>query len=118
MTILADLVIKDLRKTRSYIDVYDKFKTELDPFSNLFSDISHAMYFEQKALVREQLITAIGERNIDITGIGSAIFNKPNITMHAGREWHDLSPIFCSANINLNLTPLWHCLPPIYVYCV
>ena len=105
MTILADLVIKDLRKTRSYIDVYDKFKTELDPFSNAFSDISHAMYFEQKALVREQLITAIGERNIDITGIGSATFNKPNITMHAGREWHDLSPVFCSANINLNLTP-------------
>ena len=28
MTTLADLVIKDLRKTRSYIDVYDKFKTE------------------------------------------------------------------------------------------
>ena len=105
MTTLANLVIKDLRETETYVDVYDKFKSQLDPFSNAFSDISHAMYFEQKALVREQLIRAIGERNIDITGIGSATYNKPNIKMHKGREWNDLSPVFCSANINLNLTP-------------
>ena len=105
MTTLADLVIKDLRKTETYVDVYAKIKSELDPFSDAFSDISHAMYFEQKALVREQLIGAIGERNIDITGIGSATFDKPNIKMHVGREWNDLSSVFCSANINLNLTP-------------
>ena len=63
------------------------------------------MYFEQKAIAREQVINVVGDREIHITGIGSAQFDKGNVVMHEGLEWNDLSPVFNSATVNLNLTP-------------
>ena len=63
------------------------------------------MYFEQKALMRELLVRAVGGRELHITGIGSAVFAQANIILHEGRAWHDLSPVFCAATVNLNATP-------------
>ena len=63
------------------------------------------MYFEQKAMMRELVIQSVGERTMHITGIGSSISNRQNIIMHEGRDWYDLSPVFCAATVNLNVTP-------------
>ena len=87
------------------MDVFDLLSKEVDPFSNNFSTLANAMYFEQKAIVREQIVEAIGNREIHITGIGSAEFENNNVFMHPGRRWDDLSRVFCSANVNLNATP-------------
>ena len=77
----------------------------IDPFSHDFNLISQAMYFEQKSIVREQIIEAIGEREIHITGIGLADSPKKNVVMHSGKRWNELSRVFCSATMNLNATP-------------
>lgn len=53
----------------------------------------------------EQLIHAVGDRELHIVGIGSATTDRESVIMHEGREWYDLSPLFCSSGINLNLTP-------------
>ncbi len=101
----ADAVIEQCRESRDHVDVYDAVGKDQDVWSLPFSLISHAMYFEQKALAREQLIHAMGDREIHIHGIGSASTDRANVVMHEGREWHDLSPLFCSSTVNLNLTP-------------
>jgi spore maturation protein CgeB len=101
----ADVVIQQCRETRDYADVFDLISNELDAGSIEFNKLSHALYFEQKALAREQLIHSIGGQEIHIVGIGTATTNRSNVIMHKGRDWHNLSPLFCSSNINLNLTP-------------
>lgn len=101
----ADEVLDTLRATKDHVDVFDALADRFDPRSLAFSLISHAQYFEQKALIRELVVDAVGGRDIRITGIGSAGFEQPNVTMQPGREWHDLSPLFCSATVNLNCTP-------------
>ena len=53
----------------------------------------------------EQLIHAVGNWEFHIVGIGSVETDRENVIMKEGREWHDLSPLFCSSLINLNLTP-------------
>ena len=105
MNAAADQVIELARSTKDHIDVYDTIGKDWDVTSDEFSQISHAMYFEQKALAREQLIHAVGNRELHIVGIGTAETDRENVIMHEGREWHDLSPLFCSSLINLNLTP-------------
>ncbi|MEE2745318.1 MAG: glycosyltransferase [Pseudomonadota bacterium] len=105
MNAAADQIIKTLRQNRSYVDVFDCLGKDFDPQQLPFSLMSHSLYFEQKAIVREQIIDTIAPRKIDITGIGGAKFDADNVTMHPGREWYDLSSTFCSATINLNATP-------------
>ena len=105
MHLVADVVIQQCRKTKDYADAFDLLGNELDAGSIEFNKLSHALYFEQKALAREQIINSIGGREIHIVGIGTAITNRSNVIMHEGRDWHDLSPLFCSSGINLNLTP-------------
>ena len=56
-------------------------------------------------MAREQIIQSVGERELHIVGIGSATTDRSNVIMHEGRNWNDLSPLFCSSEINLNLTP-------------
>ena len=105
MHLIADSVINKARKTRDYVDAFDLVTNELNAGTVEFNKLSHALYFEQKALVREQIIHSIGEREIHIVGIGTATTNRRNVIMHEGRDWYDLSPLFCSSDINLNLTP-------------
>ena len=105
MNAAGDRVIEMLHSTRDHVDVFDVLSDKWDPYSMQFNLISHAMYFEQKAIVREQIVETVGEREIHITGIGSARFGRDNVIMHDGREWDDLSPVFCSATVNLNVTP-------------
>lgn len=101
----ADGVLVDLKAAKDHIDVYDELVPDWDPWSLEFSLISHAMYFEQKALVREIVVDAMKDREIHIVGIGSRPADRENVIMHPGREWHALSPVFCSTKINLNCTP-------------
>ncbi len=101
----ADKVIAKSRALKDHVDVFETIGADWEVSSEAFSKISHAMYFEQKALAREQLIHAMGDREIHITGIGTAITDRKNVVMREGREWHDLSPVFCSSALNLNLTP-------------
>ncbi len=101
----ADKIIAMARDTKDHVDVFETIGKDWDPASDEFGKISHAMYFEQKALAREQLIHAMGSRELHIIGIGSAQTDRANVIMRKGREWHDLSPLFCSSAINLNLTP-------------
>jgi len=105
MNSAADKIIRSLRDGEEFVDVFDALAEEWDPQSLPFSLISHAMYFEQKAITRQQIINVVGDREIHITGVGSAKFDKQNVITHEGLEWHDLSPLFNSATINLNLTP-------------
>lgn len=105
MNFAADEIIGRLRSFGEHVDVFDTLADKWDPHSLPFSLISHAMYFEQKAILREQVIDSVNDREIHITGIGSAKFNKKNVVMNQGRKWNNLSPIFSSATINLNLTP-------------
>ena len=105
MHFAADSIIQTGHKTRDYIDVFDFLGKKWNPYSFEFNKLSHALYFEQKALAREQIIHSIGKREIHIVGIGTAKTNRKNVIMHEGRDWHDLSPLFCSTGINLNLTP-------------
>ena len=88
------------------MDVLDCLQgSDWDPFSLSFSLLSHAMYFEQKALLRELVIGAMGGRDLTITGIGGGVSHRPNIHHAPGREWNDLSPVFASTQVNLNCTP-------------
>jgi spore maturation protein CgeB len=105
MNTVADMIIQRARETSDHIDVFDIIGANWNASSVEFNKLSHAMYFEQKALAREQIIQALGPREINIVGIGSAKINLSNVIMHKGREWHDLSALFCSSAINLNLTP-------------
>jgi len=105
MNTVADMVIQRSHETLGHIDVFDLIGAKWNAASVEFNKISHAMYFEQKALARQQMIQVLGSREIHIVGIGSATINRNNVIMHEGREWHDLSPLFCSSDINLNLTP-------------
>ena len=105
MHLIADSVIKKAREKKDYVDAFDLVTDELNAGSIEFNKLSHALYFEQKALAREQIIHSIGERELHIVGIGTATTNRRNVIMHEGRDWHDLSPLFCSSEINLNLTP-------------
>jgi spore maturation protein CgeB len=105
MNAAGDAVIQTARDTQDHVDVFETIGADWDAGSDEFNKISHAMYFEQKALAREQLIHAVGSQELHIVGIGSAITDRSNVIMHEGREWHDLSPLFCSSDINLNLTP-------------
>ncbi|MBO32986.1 MAG: hypothetical protein CMM74_08425 [Rhodospirillaceae bacterium] len=105
MNAAADAVIEKCRESRDHVDVFDAIGEGQDVWSLSFSLISHAMYFEQKVLAREQLILALEDREVHIHGIGSATTDRQNIIMHEGHEWHDLSPLFCSSAVNLNLTP-------------
>jgi hypothetical protein len=104
MHLAADIVIQKCRETKDYADVFDLIGGQWDAGSLEFNKLSHALAFEQKALAREQLIHALGSRKLNIVGMGTAKTNKSNIIMHEGRDWHDLSPLFCSSGINLNLT--------------
>ena len=101
----ADRVMQQVQHTGDHIDVFEAIGGAWDAQTDAFNKISHAMYFEQKALMREQVIHAVGERELHITGIGSAALSRENIIMHEGRDWHDLSPVFCAATTNLNTTP-------------
>ena len=105
MKAAADGIIETLRSTKQYVDVFDTLANNWNPRSLPFNLISHAMYFEQKAVVREQIVAAVGEREINITGIGSAQLSRDNVIAHEGRKWNELSPVFCSATVNLNATP-------------
>ncbi len=105
MNAAADGVLSTLQDNKDHVDVFDALAADWDPHALPFSLISHDQYFEQKALIRELVVESVGGRDIHITGIGSAGFDRPNVTMHEGREWHDLSPVFCSATVNLNCTP-------------
>jgi spore maturation protein CgeB len=105
MSATADTVIQKSRENINHVDVYDCIGDNWDVSSDEFNKISHAMYFEQKAIAREQLIHAVGAQEIHITGIGSVITDRANVIMHEGLDWNDLSPLFCSSVINLNLTP-------------
>ncbi len=105
MNAAADKVIDLAQSTKDHVDVFEVIGGDWDATTDEFSLISHAMYFEQKALAREQLIHMVGDRELHIVGIGSAETDRENVIMHEGREWHDLSPLFCSSQINLNLTP-------------
>lgn len=105
MNAAADAVIADVRNTCDHVDLLDALNGTFDPRSLEFSLMSHAMYFEQKAVVRELVIEAMAGRPISITGIGSATNLPANVTVHAGRAWHDLSPLFAASLINLNCTP-------------
>jgi len=105
MNLAADFIVERCREIKGYVDVFDQIGDQWDASSVEFSKLSHALYFEQKALAREQIIHAIGDREIHIVGIGNAKTDRSNVIIHEGREWHDLSPLFCSSVINLNLTP-------------
>jgi len=105
MHFAANRVIHRGRKMKDYIDVFDLLGDEWNADSIEFNKLSHALYFEQKAMAREQIIHSIGKREIHIVGIGTAKTDRQNVIMHEGRDWHDLSPLFCSSRINLNLTP-------------
>lgn len=105
MNAAADTIIEGLRAAGDHVDVLDSLPDDWDAFSLPFSLISHAMYFEQKALVRELVIEAVGTHDLHITGIGSSVSHRPNIHMRQGRAWNELSPLFCSTRINLNCTP-------------
>ena len=60
-----------------HVDVFEAIGAVWNAETDAFSKISHAMYFEQKAMMRELVIHAVGERTIHITGIGSLISNRP-----------------------------------------
>ncbi len=105
MNAAANTVIARLDAEKDHVDVFDMLADEWDPWSLEFSLISHAMYFEQKAIVRRQVIEAMGDRLLDIVGIGSAVTDRPNVHMHRGMEWHELSRFFCSTAVNVNCTP-------------
>jgi spore maturation protein CgeB len=104
MNVAADKIVAEARATKDFVDVVEALGGEWEATSDEFSKIAHAMHYEQKALAREFLIHAMGDKELNIVGIGSATTNRENIIMHEGREWHDLSPVFCSSAINLNLT--------------
>jgi spore maturation protein CgeB len=101
----ADAVMAEVRRQRDHVDTWDALSGDWDPWSLEFSLISHAMYFEQKAVVRELVIEAMQGRPLSITGIGSASNLPANVTMNRGREWNDLNSTFASATVNLNCTP-------------
>jgi spore maturation protein CgeB len=101
----ADSIIRKCHKYKDYVDVFNNLGNDWDAGSLEFNKLSHALYFEQKALAREQIIQSVGERELHIVGIGSATTDRSNVIMHEGRNWDDLSPLFCSSEINLNLTP-------------
>ncbi len=101
----ADRVMQQVQDSGDHIDVFEAIGAAWDAEADAFNKISHAMYFEQKALMRELVIHAVGERALHITGIGLAALSRENIIMHEGRDWHDLSPVFCAATVNLNATP-------------
>ncbi len=101
----ADGIVDQLRQSRWHVDAFDALSNEWDVYGLPFSLISHAMYFEQKAIHRELLVDAMEGREIHIVGIGTAQSESPSVIMHAGMEWHELSRFFCSARINLNCTP-------------
>jgi spore maturation protein CgeB len=105
MNAAADGVIAEVRRQRDHVDLLDSLNGAMDPRSLAFSLISHAMYFEQKAVVRELVVEAMAGRPLSITGIGSASNLPANVKLHSGRAWHDLSPVFASSLINLNCTP-------------
>ena len=105
MNAAADSVIAELQQCKDHVDVYDRLAPAWDVWSLAFSLISHAMYFEQKSIVREQLVDALGEREIHVVGIGTRPADRPNLMMHPGLEWDQLSRVFCSTKINLNCTP-------------
>lgn len=105
MNAAADAVIDEVRTRRDHVDLLDTLNGAFDPRSLEFSLMSHAMYFEQKAIVREMVIEAVDGRPLSITGIGSATNLPANVTVNPGRDWHDLSPVFASSLINLNCTP-------------
>jgi spore maturation protein CgeB len=105
MNAAADAIIADVRRLRDHVDLLDGLNGAMDPRSLAFSLMSHAMYFEQKAVVRELVVEAMAGRPLSITGIGSASNLPANVTLHPGRAWHDLSPVFASSLINLNCTP-------------
>ena len=102
---VGDSIVKLSRETSGHVDVFDFLDDEWDVYSTEFSEISHAMYFEQKSISREQLIIKLGDLEVEITGMGSAQSNQSNVKMGKGLEWWNLSPLFCSSTINLNLTP-------------
>jgi|TARA_B100000315_G_scaffold258173_1_gene309382 spore maturation protein CgeB len=104
MNASADIIVEQGRAAKDYVDVFEVVSDAWGANSDEFSKIAHAMHYEQKALAREFLIHAVGDQELHFTGIGSATTNRDNIIMHEGREWHDLSPLFCSSAINLNLT--------------
>jgi spore maturation protein CgeB len=106
MHLAADKIIRKCHARKDYVDVFNALEGDWDVGSLEFNKLSHALYFEQKALAREQIIHSLGEeREFHIVGMGTAITNRRNVIMHEGRDWNDLSPLFCSSKINLNLTP-------------
>jgi spore maturation protein CgeB len=105
MNAAADAVMETVRNSGDHVDLFDAQAADWDPCSLEFSLIGHAMYFEQKAAVREMVIQAMGGRPLSITGMGSASNLPAHVSVQPGREWHDLSPVFCSSLINLNCTP-------------
>jgi spore maturation protein CgeB len=105
MNAAADDVVGEVRQRGDHVDLFDALNGAWDPRSLEFSLMSHAMYFEQKAVVRELVIEAMQGRPLSITGIGSATNLPDHVTIQHGRTWDDLSPVFASSLINLNCTP-------------
>jgi len=104
MNATADALVAEVRRQKDYIDVFDAIAGDWDPWSLPFSLIAHATHYEQKSIVREIVMTAMGGRELHITGIGNASVSLPNVKMHPGRPWNQLSPVYASALINLNMT--------------
>ncbi len=105
MNAAGDTIMNEVRQIGDHVDLFDAQGSDWDPWSLEFSLLGHAMYFEQKAVVRELVIAAMEGRPLSITGIGSASNLPAHVSLQPGREWHDLSPVFCSSLINLNCTP-------------
>lgn len=101
----ADKIIELARETKDHVDVFAAIGDAWEATSDDLAKISHAMYFEQKALSREQLIHAMGGRELHIVGVGTAVTDRSSVIMHEALEWYDLAKLFCSSVINLNLTP-------------
>ena len=56
MNNVGDSIVELSREINGYVDVFDSLDDEWDVYSEEFSGISNAMYFEQKSISREQLI--------------------------------------------------------------
>ena len=104
MNATADVLIAEVRRLHDYVDIFDAIGGDWDPWSLPFSLMAHATHFEQKSIVREMVMEAMKDRELHIIGIGNATVSLPNVKMHRGRPWNDLSPVYSSAVVNLNTT--------------
>ncbi len=104
MNAAADGMVTEVRQIRDYVDIFDMLDGQWDPWSLSFSLMAHATHFEQKSIVREQVMEAMKGRELHIVGIGNTSVSLPSIKMQPGRPWNELSPVYSSALINLNMS--------------